>query len=171
MANGVSSKVEAGLAAAIRAFLGAEPNQFISEDENLREVCEWLARFIEELLKGRDDWSSYAWVDGISPCTAKRDPSDTLVLTGLMIWVAADKKFSEWKEPVFASLHLSASSPSRLEYEIRVGDADRGLANCPYGTPHDYPYIAVDNWLFTFTSADAGEPKPGLNGAPGRSGC
>jgi hypothetical protein len=39
MTNEAPSKIEAGLAAAIRGFLGAEPNQFISEDENLREVC------------------------------------------------------------------------------------------------------------------------------------
>jgi len=156
MTNEASSKTEAGLAAAIVGFLGAEPNQFISEDENLREVCRWLARFTQELLKGKDDWGRYAWVDDIYPCTAKREPSGTLVLAALMIWVADDKKSAAWKEPLFAEIRLSASSTARLEYEIRVGDADRGLAKCPYSSPHEYPSVAVENWLFTFDSEHTG---------------
>ncbi|HVT98833.1 MAG TPA: hypothetical protein VHE33_15115 [Acidobacteriaceae bacterium] len=157
MTNVASSKIEAGLAAAIREFLSAEPNQFISEDENLREVCRWLARFTQELLNGKDDWGRYAWVDDISPCTAKGQPSGTFVLTALMIWVADDKKSPDWKEPLFAEMHLSASSPPRLEYEIRVGDADCGLAKCPYSSLHEYPVVAVENWLFTFDSKHTNE--------------
>ena len=44
--NGLSfSEVEASLADAARSYLLAEPNDRISEDENLCAVCKWLARW------------------------------------------------------------------------------------------------------------------------------
>lgn len=44
-----------------------------------------------------------------------------------------------------------------LEYKVLVGDADRGLGKVSYGTSHDYPYVPVDRWLFTFAVPDTGE--------------
>jgi len=148
MANRID--IETRLAAAVRACLSATPNQFVSEDESVRDVCRWLSRITQELLRDTDDWSGYAWVDDISPCTVTRQLPDTFTLTGLLIWGAADKKSFEWKEPLFASIHLPGSSPPYINYDLRVGDADRGLTKCPYGAPHDYPYVPVKHWLFTF---------------------
>lgn len=156
MADGLFNRVESSLAAAVRNYLLAEQNERISEDENLRPVCRWLARLLDDLLKNEGGWSQYSWVDDISPCTADRVSPTDLVFTGLLIWLGGSKS-SEWKEPLFATLHVSESSPARLSYEIRLADADRGLGKCPYGSPHDFPYVPVNNWLFTFASPEASE--------------
>src|SRR5947209_6451455 len=144
-----SIDVEALLAEAVRTYLLAEPNERISEDENLRLVCQCLSRLLQDLLRNADGWSQYAWVDGVLPCTANRELTDHLVFTGLLIWVSESKSKErkgefEWKEPLFAAIHLSVNPPAQLKYELRVGDADHGLGKCPYGSPHDFPYVPVD---------------------------
>lgn len=75
---------EVSLATAVRNYLLAEQNDRISEDENLRPVCQWLARLLESLLRSADGWSQYAWVDDISPCTAERVLPNDLVFTGFV---------------------------------------------------------------------------------------
>ena len=45
---------EVSLATAVRNYLLAEQNDRISEDENLRPVCQWLARLLESLLRSAD---------------------------------------------------------------------------------------------------------------------
>jgi hypothetical protein len=154
MANGSSIDVEALLAEAVRTYLLAEPNDRISEDENLCSVCQCLSRLLQDLLRSADGWSEYAWVDGILPCTAIRESTDSLVLTGLLIWLGGTKS-QEWKDPLLAAIRLSGNSPVRLTYELHFGDADRGLGKCPYGSQHDFPYVPVENWLFTFASPDS----------------
>jgi hypothetical protein len=94
---------EVSLATAVRNYLLAKQNDRISEDENLRPVCQWLARLLESLLRSADGWSQYAWVDDISPCIAERVLPNDLVFTGLLIWLGGSKS-SEWKEPLFAAL-------------------------------------------------------------------
>ena len=156
MANGLSTRIESPLTAAVRNYLLAEPNERISEDENLRPVCHWLTRLLMELLKSEGGWNQYDSVDDISPCTAERASPNDLMFTGLLIWMSG-RKSSEWKEPLFAAIHISGGSPAELTYEIRFADADRGLGKCPYGTPHDFPYVPVNNWLFKFVSSDSCE--------------
>jgi hypothetical protein len=153
--NGPSfSEVETSLAAAMQNYLLAEPNEHISEDENLREVCSWLSRWLRDMLESSEAWGPYRSVDAILPCTADRPSPNDLVLTGLLVWM--DDRTRDWKEPLFAKFHLSASPSMPLEYAVHVGDAERGLGRVPYGTPHDYPYVPVDRWLFTFVAPDAG---------------
>jgi len=154
MTNGQSTRVESSLAGAVHDYLLAEQNERISEDENLRPVCQWLGVLLGELLKSEGRWSQYNWVDGISPCTAERASPSDLVFTGLLIWLGGSKS-SEWKEPLFAAIHISEIAPAQLTYEIRFADADRGLGKCTYGTPHDFPKVPVNNWLFTFASSDS----------------
>lgn len=156
MTNDRSTRIEASLAAAMRNYLVAEQNERISEDKNLRPVCQWLARFLMDLLKSEGGWNQYNSVDDIGPCTAERVSPNDLVFRGLLIWMGG-RKSSHWKEPLFAAIHVSGDSPVRLTYEIRLGDADRGLGRCPYGTPHDFPNVPVSNWLFTFVSSNPHE--------------
>jgi hypothetical protein len=62
----------------------------------------------------------------------------------------------EWKEPLLAKIHLSGNPSAPLEYEVYVGDTERGLGKVPYETLHDYPFVPVDRWLFTFVAPGAG---------------
>lgn len=158
------SEVETSLAGAIQNYLLAEPNNHISEDENLRSVCSWLGRWLRDMLENSDGWGPYRSVDDVSPCTADRRSPTDLVLSGLLIWM--DDGARDWKEPLFAKIHLSGNPSIPLEYKVLVGDADRGLGKVSYGTPHDYPYVPVDRWLFTFVAPDPGELPPNRR-APG----
>jgi hypothetical protein len=92
MANGSSIDVEASLAKAVRNYLLAEPNERISEDENLRPVCQWLARLLLDLLRCTDGWNQYASVDDVLPCTADRDSPNDLKFTGLLVWLLFRKR-------------------------------------------------------------------------------
>ena len=148
------SEVETSLALAVRNYLLAEPNDHISEDGNLRPVCGWLARWLRDMLANSDGWGPYRSVDDILPCTADRTSPTCLMLRGLMVWM--DDHARDWKEPLFAMIHLSGNPLMPLEYEVHVGDAERGLGRIPYGTVHDYPYVPVGRWLFTFIAPDAG---------------
>ena len=153
MTIGPSQHIELSLAAAVQNYLHAKPTERISEDEDLRPVCQWLARLLADRLKTDSRWDQYNSIDDIVPCTAHRVSPGDLLFTGLLIWLGGNKS-SEWKEPFFAAIHVSESSPTPLTYEIRLADADRGLGKCPYSSPHDFPYIPVSNWLFNFSSSD-----------------
>jgi hypothetical protein len=142
------------LAESVRQWLLREPNDRISEDENLRTVCSPLDRLLGELLSTSDGWSRYHFLDGILPCTAEKLSPDDLFLTGLVVWIGDGGR--EWKEPLSANLRVSDALPSKIRYELRFADADRGLGTCPYGTPHDFPYVPVTNWMFTFRSTASG---------------
>jgi hypothetical protein len=45
---------ETPLANAVRHFLLQKPNERISEDEDLRQVCDWFAPLLDRLLKGEN---------------------------------------------------------------------------------------------------------------------
>lgn len=149
------AEVETSLAEAVRNYILAERNDRISEDENLRPVCMWLSQWLRDMLSREDAWGLYRSVDDILPCTADRRSSTDLELTGLLIWV--DDGSRDWKEPLRVAIHVFGDQSMLLGYEVNVGDADRGLGKCPYGTPHDYPYVAVDRWLFSFVAPVLGE--------------
>ena len=150
MADGPSIDLEASIATGVRSYLPQErgTDYRISEDESIRSICALLARFLGVLLSNADGWSRYAWVDAISPCTADQSSHDSLLLTGLVIWMGDRSK--EYKEPFSALLQISDNSPTTLNYILHFADADRGLGKCPYGTSHDFPYVPVERWLFTF---------------------
>jgi hypothetical protein len=147
-------EVETSLTTVVQNYLLAEPNDHISEDENLRPVCSWLARWLREMLENSGGRGPYRSVDDILPCTADRPSPADLVLRGLLVWM--DDRSQEWKEPLFAKIHLSGNPSTPLEYEVHIGDAERGLGRVPYGTLHDYPSVPVDRWLFTFVAPDPG---------------
>jgi hypothetical protein len=155
MADDSSIRIEALLAAAVRECLLQQQGRDyrISEDECLRAVCVVLARFVQDLLANVDGWSRYAWVDDIEPCTADRDSPSGLLLTGLMIW-ANGPKSAFLIDPLYASIRLSGNSPTKLIYEIRFGNADRGVGKCSFGSSQDYPQVPVENWLFRFVSGE-----------------
>lgn len=143
--------VQTRLAEAVQLYLLQEPSDRISENDQLRVVCNRLAPLLSELLKGADGWDRYKWVDAISPCTASSVTETELELSGLVIWGTRGTS-KEWIDPLWASIRLLDRSSEALGYELRFGNADRGLGRCPYGSPQDFPYVPVIDWMFTFVS-------------------
>jgi hypothetical protein len=141
----------ARLADAVQKWLLQEPNDRISEDDQLRVVCDRLVPLLSEELKGPGGWDRYRWVDAISPCTANGVSGSELKFCGLVIWGTRGTT-KEWIDPLWASIRLLDRSPNFLEYELRFGNANKGLGKCPYGTPQDFPYVPVTDWIFTFAS-------------------
>lgn len=138
------------LAEAVRHYLVQADNDKISEDENLRPVCQWLGRLLQLQLETATGWSPYNWVDDIIPCTAEKISPNALVFTGLVIWGTRGTS-KEWKDPLSATIHVSEGSRSPLKYELFFGAVDRDLGTCPYESPQDFPHVPVTDWIFTFT--------------------
>jgi len=141
---------ETPLANAVRHYLLQEPNERISEDEHLRQVCYWLAPLLDRLLGGEDGWGHYKSVDAIEPCTATRVSPSDLRLEGLVIWMTDTR--GDWIDPLSASIHVSDQPSEPLGYRLQFGNAARGLGKCPYGVSQDFPYIPVTDWMFSFDS-------------------
>lgn len=156
MTGGRSELVEMSLAAAVQNYLHAMPNERISEDDELRPVCQWLARLLADRLRTDNHWNPHNSVDDISPCTVRRISPCDLAFTGLLIWLDGNKS-RERKEPFYAAIHVPDDPPIQLIYEIRLADADRVFGKCPYDSLHDFPYVPVSNWLFTFASSHSKE--------------
>jgi hypothetical protein len=122
--------VKTYLADAVRQYLLQKPSDRISEDDQLRVVCNRLAPLLSEVLKGANGWDRYKWVDVISPCTANSVTESDLELSGLVIWGTRGNS-KEWIDPLWASIRLLDRSSETLGYELRFGNADRGLGRCP----------------------------------------
>jgi len=96
---------ETPLVNAIRHYLLQEPNERISEDENLCQVCHWLAPLLDRRLKANGGWGRYKSVDAIVPCTATRISTVHLEFEGLVIWLGDDPR-KEWIDPLSASINI-----------------------------------------------------------------
>jgi hypothetical protein len=143
--------VKTRLADAVQQYLLQKPSDRISEDDQLRVVCNRLSPLLSDVLKGADGWDRYKWVDAISPCTADIVSESELEFSGLVIWGARGTT-REWIDPLWASIRLLDGSSEALGYELRFGNSVRGLGKCPYGSPQDFPYVPVTDWMFTFIS-------------------
>jgi hypothetical protein len=144
--------VKTRLANAVRQYLEQTPGERISEDDNLRPVCRRIAALLSEALRAADGWSRYNEVDDIIPCTVEKVSETELNLSGLVIWLSNGGTTQEWIDPISTSIRLSDRSPQAIRYELRFGNADRGLGKCPYGSSQDFPHVPVTDWMFTFSS-------------------
>jgi hypothetical protein len=151
MADRSEFDFETPLAMAVQHYLSQEPNERISEDENLRPVCELLDGLLNRLLRSEDAWGRYRSTDGIMPCTATRVSGAELEFTGLVIWMT-DRPIKSWVEPLFASVRILDSSLEGLDYKLFFGNAALGLGQRPYGSNQDFPQIPVTEWMFEFNS-------------------
>jgi hypothetical protein len=141
---------ETPLANAVRDYLRQEPNERISEDEHLREVCRWLAPLLNRLLRGEIGWGPYRSVDTLEPCTATRVSPCDLRLEAVVIWMTDTR--GHWIDPLSASIHISEQPLEPLGYRLQFGNAARGLGKCGYGCDQDFPYVPVTDWMFSFGS-------------------
>lgn len=155
MADRSKVDFEAPLANAVRHYLLQEPNERISEDEDLRFVCRYLAPLLDRLLRAEGGWGRYRSVDDIIPCTATRVSPSDLEFEGLVIWMTDDAR-REWIDPLSASIHVPDHPSESLGYKLHFANAARGLGKCPYGSSQDFPYVPVTEWMFTFSS----NPQP-----------
>jgi hypothetical protein len=151
MTNDHALDVKMRLANPVRQYLQQTPCERISEDDKLRPVCRRIAALLSQVLASADGWSRYNWVDDILPCTVKSVSDTELEFSGLVIWGTRGTT-KEWIDPIWASIRLLDRSSEALGYELRFGNADKGLGKCPYGSPQDFPYVPVNDWMFTFVS-------------------
>src|ERR1700677_2876315 len=109
------------LANAVRHYLQQKPNQRISEDDHLRQVCRFLAPFLDRLLKSENGWGRYRSVDDVVPCAAKRMSQHDLEVDGLVIWMGDGR--GEWIDPVSASIYVPDREDETMEYTLLFGNA------------------------------------------------
>ena len=87
--GGISTKppekdeLEAKIANDVRSYLSICGRGDSSEEEQLRAVCSGLAWLLAELLQKSDKWSSYHWVDAISPASTEIISTGELNIQGL----------------------------------------------------------------------------------------
>jgi hypothetical protein len=137
MTDRFSVDFETPLANAVRHYLQQEPNERISEDEHLRQVCRFLAPFLDRLLKSENGWGRYRSVDAIVPGAAKGVSPRDLELTGLVIWMGDGR--GQWIDPVSASIQVGDLKDENMEYTLLFGNASLGLGKIPYGASQDFP--------------------------------
>jgi hypothetical protein len=86
-----------------------------------------------------------------SPVSTTVLSASELNVEGLMIW-GQRRQSSEWIEPFSARVRISEMSGGELSYEIKCGNAIRGLAQVPYTmSPKRAEWIAAREWLSTFS--------------------
>jgi hypothetical protein len=144
------------LANAVRHYLQQKPNQRISEDDHLRQVCRFLAPFLDRLLKSENGWGRYRSVDDVVPCAAKRMSQHDLEVDGLVIWMGDGR--GEWIDPVSASIYVPDREDETMEYTLLFGNAALGLGKIAYGASQNFPYVTVTDWMFVFESKDRLKP-------------
>lgn len=74
-----------------------------------------------------------------------------LCLRGRADWGKASRG-PVWIEPFFGSVRISESGEANVSYDLKFGDAARGLGRVPYGKHLRYPsWLFPEKWLFTFS--------------------
>ena len=63
-----------------------------------------------------------------------------------------------WIEPFFGFVRVSDTADAIVSYELRFGDAVRGLAKFPYGKHlRRVDWFFPTEWMFTFSKEFSGE--------------
>jgi hypothetical protein len=135
--------------------------------EALRWVCAGLAYLLGELLKRQEGADRSIWIDGMIPAwdhlpdAVKVLSPVELTVRGSALW-ASGPRSPFWKAPFFAQLQISDLGDRIISYDIRFGDASRGLEAVPCDkrlrrTDSFFP----SDWLFKFevgrTAGSAGD--------------
>jgi hypothetical protein len=149
------SDLESKLAGFVRSYVVvASRGDSSQEEEALRWVCCGLEWLLGGLLQASDGWNG--WVDGILPATDMLPDSIRVISTvevsvrGRALWGEHAGPF--WIEPFLGSVQVSDASDSIVSYELKFGDADRGLGKVPFDKHLRRPdWFFPENWLFTFS--------------------
>jgi hypothetical protein len=118
-------------------------------DETARQeiaghLCATLEFVSDARLKGENAWPPYASVDGVLDESIALISGSALVVRGKLIWV--DDRNEWWLEPFEATVELREQRAGPT-YELRIGDASRGLRSTPYGSFQRREFVVTD-WVF-----------------------
>jgi hypothetical protein len=152
MENYERNRLEAMLAEDVCSYLRVCERRDEIEQEQLRSLCETLARLLGGLLEEHEQWSRYYWVDAIVPTATTARSGSELNVEGFMIWAERGQS-GEWMEPFSASIRLREPGREMSGYRITCGDAVRGLRTLNYtmGTKRAR-WARAEGWLFEFST-------------------
>jgi hypothetical protein len=92
---------EAKLAANARVYLDAcTRGDADAQSEALRELSSALEWLLGALLRSREEWSPYWWVDGFLPDSVKVVSPVELLIAGRVIWCDSDRNGRWWYDPL-----------------------------------------------------------------------
>jgi len=157
------SDLESKLAGFVRSYVGAARRGDSSqEEEALRWVCSGLEWLLDGLLQASGGWSG--WVDGILPATDMLPDSIHAIsavevsVRGRALWGEIAEEGPFWIEPFLGSVQVSAAGDTIVSYDLKFGDAARGLGKVPFDQHLQRPdWFFPENWLFTFSKGAATE--------------
>jgi len=127
-----------------------------NEPEALRWLCAGLERLLQRRLQGREGWNG--WVDGIVPATDMLPDAIQVIspvevsVRGYAMW--AKGRGPSWIEPFSGIVRISESGDSVIAYELRFGNAARGLGTTPYGKHVRWEsWFQPVEWMFRFSKS------------------
>jgi hypothetical protein len=159
------SDLESKLAGFVHSYIAAvhrgHPSQ---QQEDLRWVCSGLEHLLGVLLQERDGWAG--WVDGINPATDMLPDSINVVsavelsMRGWALWGEGAGAGPFWIEPFLGSVRISDTADAIVGYDLRFGDAVRGLGKFPHGKHlRRVDWFFPTEWMFTFSKGPFGEAE------------
>jgi hypothetical protein len=159
------SDLESKLAGFVHSYLAAFRRVDASQQqEELRWVCSGLEYLLGVLLQERDGWAG--WVDGINPATDMLPNSISVVsavelsVRGWAIWGESAGAGPFWLEPFFGSVRISDTADAIVRYDLRFGDAVRGLGKFPHSKHlRRVDWFFPTEWMFTFSKGPSGEAE------------
>jgi hypothetical protein len=152
-----TSDLESKIAGFVRSYIHAVGSSAASKEEALRWVCSGLECLLGVLLDGCNGWSG--WVDGVHPATDMMSDSVD-VISPVSLSVRGSALWGErgagpfWIEPFLGSVEISESSDAIMIYNLKFGDAARGLGKVPFDKHLRRPdWFFPTQWLFTFSKS------------------
>jgi hypothetical protein len=160
--------LESKLAGFVRSYIAAfHRGDTSQQQEELRWVCSGLEYLLGLLLQARDGWAG--WVDGINPATDMLPDSISVVsavelgVRGWALWGESAGAGPFWIEPFLGSVRVSDTADAIVGYNLRFGDAARGLGKFPNGKHlRRVDWFFRAEWMFSFSkdfSGEAGNPS------------
>jgi len=159
-----ASDLETKLAGFVHSYIDAVHHGDSSQQqEQLRWVCSGLEYLLGALLQERDGWAG--WVDGINPAMDML-PDSVSVVSAVELSVHGWAIWGErgagpfWIEPFLGSVRISDTGDAIVSYELRFGDAVRGLGKFPHGKHlRRVDWFFPTEWMFAFSKGPSDEAE------------
>jgi hypothetical protein len=145
--------LESSLVAHSRAYLDARASgDAEAQSEALRELESTLEWLLGALLRSREDWNPWWWVDGFLSDTVKVSSPVELHVAGRVIWCDGERNEGWWYDPLSAHIRLATSRDGLADYELKFGNAAYGLRRVPYDSfPRRADWDSPEEWMYTFS--------------------
>ena len=140
----------------MRSYIHAtQVNDSSQQQEALRWVCSGLEYLLGERLNECEGWGGS--VDGVLPATDMLPDSVEVIspvalsVRGCALWLRKGPSHC-WIEPFLGSVQVSDASDTIVSYDLKFGDAARGLEKVPFDKHLRRPdWFFPGEWLFTFS--------------------